>query len=376
MSVSISVAMLSTPLKMKFITLLPETQVYHGSVRLYQITCYIRRNQEALIEYLKGDLTSDVSDVDPSVYTELTKLYTKYKKPLYLKNPVSKEVLYIATMLLLLSKNNKNISVYRVWNEFFKRSNGFNTSMSEDQDVSLLLDFALDVEGELGLEAFNLMFYSSMRLPVQFFSPDYATSEQYALDVIDTPKGEVYTYTLTSPVSLLDYDDEETVQELSETVYASKIPYSLEDITYYTYSRNILDARASIMKVSMVSLYDWDQLIECLNEVCGLKASKHLHYLDRPNKEEVINVMAKNWFIFFKHELITPHHLWRFTTWMKGIRVLSYDGDALLLKVLIENGSYSGYYSEIRNEMAIIDPGAYGVMNTDEVETRDGDCPY
>jgi len=322
-----------------------------------------------LIEYLQGDLTSDLSEVDPSVYVEITKLYTRYKKPLYLKNPVSKEVLYIATLQLLLSKDNKNVSVYSVWNEFFKDS--------DDQDVLLLLDFALNVETDLGLKAFNLMFYSSMRLPVQFFSPDYATSEHYALDVVDNiPKGEVYTYTLTSPISLLDYDDEETVQELADTVYGSKIPYNLEDITYYTYSRNLLDARASIMKVSMVSLYDWDQLIECLTEVCGLKASKHLHYLDRPNKEEVINVIAKNWFIFFKHELITPHHLWRFTTWMKGIRVLSYDGDALLLKVLIENGSYSGYHSEIRQEMAIIDPGAYGAMNTDEVETREGDCPY
>lgn len=353
---------------MKFITLPPETQVYHGSVRLYQITCYIRRNQESLIEYLQRDLASDLPEVDPSVYTELGKLYTRYKKPLYLKNPVSKEVLYIATLQLLLSTGSKNISVYSVWNEFFKDS--------EDQDVLLLLDFALSVETDLGLEAFNLMFYSSMRLPIQFFSPDYATSEYYALDVTDTPKGEVYTYTLTSSVSLLDYDDEETVQELAETVYASKIPYSLEDITYYTYHRNLFDARAGIMKGSMVSLYDWDQLIECLNEVCSLKPSTHLHYLDRPRKEEVINVMAKNWFTFFKHELITPHHLWRFTTWMKGIRVLSYDGDALLLKVLVENGSYSGYYSEKRQEMAIIYPGDYGVMNTDEVETRDGDCPY
>lgn len=343
------------------------SQVYHGSMKLYQISCYIRQNYEELRLYLEKELTPDLEGLDDNFWDKLSLFYAKYKRPLYLPNPVTKEVLYIATVKLL-SQIAPTVSVYAIWSQFFT---------PEDQDSLILLSFASQVEQ--GQASFDVMFYSTMRLPVQFFSPDYDVSEMYLRTTPEAPVGAIYTYTFTKDTTLLDYDSASTLTELTRTVYASKVPFPLSDLIYYANARIIYDTRYAMMTVSLLSLYNWDQLIQCLDEVCGSKATGSATQRDillQDDKKHVMRVIAKNWLVFYKEELLTPYHLWRFTTWIPGIRVLSYEGDALLLKVLIEHGGYSGYYSESRHEMAVIRPEDYGVMNTGEIETREGDCPY
>jgi hypothetical protein len=344
---------------MRFVTLKPGEKLYHGSTRLYQIHCYIRRNKELLRTYLRGRLTSDISSVTEYVYLQLQVLYEVYRASLYEGDPVTKEILYLATVQLLFVTGSGHVSVYSVWNEFLSEN---------DQDVLELLEFANDVE-ERRPGVFELMFYSSMLLPVQFFTKSYSNARGYA---IRRPSlgGAVYTYEVHREVKLLDYDDPDTVEELKRTVFASKVPFSEADIKYYTDSPTLVALREDLLTLTRHFLY-LDEVIEILRAIC--KGRARVPYSDRIT---TTRELATNWFTYFEEELITPYHLWNFTNAWEESRFTIYDSDALLLKVLIDDDRYQGYSSVRSSEVAIIDPQLWGVMDTAKIETDPRKCSY
>ena len=351
---------------MRELLVLSGTVMYHGSVRLYQIHCFIRRHWKLLQTYLREPLTSDTSRVSVYVWRQLQSLYDTYQDTLHVQNPVTKEVMYLATVHLLVTNGVRNVSVYSVWNQLLSE---------DDQDVFDLLNFANDVEERIpGM--FHLVFYSTMRLPVQFFTLNYESARGYASRNPDLG-GAVYRYQLNRGIRLLDYDDRQTLTELGETVYASQEPFSEEVITYYTGSFTLAECRYAIMRDTVYILKgDHLVLLETLGDICQNKSPYFLSHIITYPKGNPLRHLAEEWFTYLTHDLLTPHHLWRLSNYFDSGRITTYPSDALLLSVLVENGEYTGYKSDRNSELLIIDPQAYGTMNTLSVETDEQKCSY
>ena len=351
-------------LKMKLVRVSPQVQLYHGSTRLYQINCYIRRQRRLLQQYFQQELSTDISRLDPYFYQDLQSLYQVYTHTLYVDNPISKEVLYVATVELVTLNTTTPVSVYQVWRQFLPE---------DDPDREMLLQYAQELEDQHPREI-DVMFYSTMRLPIQYFTTSYRNAVRYASRNPEL-SGAVYTYTLTQEVILLDYDDLATIDELAETVFASHDPFSLTEIKYQLGMDDLASVRYEIMIQSLTyHVRSVDTLLSILDQVCLAHDTIGLWRLI--SVPDLLERLAWDWHQHFQEELMTPYALWRFTTWPSAYRITLYESDALLAKVLLEDGRYDGYISNRSAELAILHPERWGTMDTAEVWTDPERCPY
>jgi hypothetical protein len=320
--------------RMRLVTLTPRSTLYHGSTRIYQIHQYYYETQERLDEYLSiSKFDTDASLVPDYIWDEVDRLNMLYNTPLYSANPVSKEVFYLAIVRILHDAGLMNLAVSAL--------------LPEDDD---LLEFANRVEHLTGPveELFLPQFYSSMRLPIQFFTPHYRTAVRYATD--EDMRGAVYQYRLSQLIVLPDLSDPETVLELAETVFTSTEPFSPEVLQYHVGITDIEVVRSRIIHATICFFASLDLVLEVLSRVCKARG-------------ELTSIPTSDWFEYFEEELITPFNLWAFV--MSGLvergRVPLHESDALLLAVLVDADGV-GFSSSANDEFLIVNPQLYGAM--------------
>lgn len=343
-------------------TLRPGHVLYHGSRRLYQLQRNVQALEGELAQYLEtSSFAYDLPSLDEETTAAITDFVAKARTPLYDTVAMTKELLYLATAVTLQRTGYGALSTYAVLNAFLT---------DEDMaDVYDVLNFAYDVEDRAPADAralFDVAFYSSMRLPVQFFTTSYEYASGYA-----APCGATYSYTLEKEVTLPLLDDQVTICILGQQVFHSRESYREHDIAYHTSAADAAALRVFILDSAGVFVSNW-ALIVLLTACCtpregfGTVALQDL-------------LAGADWFTYFEHDLLSPHTLWRFVTLDYGQlpraptvrRITLYDTDALLLKTLLEDGRYKGYASQHPNEVALFNPEQYGRMDLTEVARED-----
>ena len=346
-----------------------DTIMYHGTARLYHINGYLRARYEQVANYLRKSLLQydpgtgeELNNVLPARFQqELQVRYRQFLDQSYDSyRPVIAEVLYAMTVDLLERYKLTQYSVYAIWNALCERRSVELLRLAEDLE-----------EGHRSLqEVFYVEFYSTMGLPVQFFSYTYAEALQYANR---DSEGCVLKYTVRKQLSLPDLSDPETVIELGKTVYASDIPFSLDQIQHHAAIDNYEELRESILVVSL-EMIGWETLHQVLTNTCDPIQLLPQHPM-WPNT--TLRNYAENWSHYFRKELLAPSTLWKYTNWtLPRYRIALYDSDALLLRVMYDHGEYQGYYNPANRELAILDPASYGTMNTADLKTDPAKCPY
>lgn len=352
---------------MKYRTLGVGTTLYHGSVRLYQINCYIRAHYHKVVQYLEeSELQQDVITEDlPSTFkSQLQEHYLDYlNQANQIFRPVTQEVLYLMTVQLLQEYGIEEYSVSAVWDTRFVHN--------KDQ----LLSFATEVEGGIVplAELFRVDFYSTMMVPVQFFGEDRSVAEVYATR---RPHGQVLTYRVLRQILLPNLSDPTTIRELGETVFSSQEIMPLSWINLHAGGTTYADCRHEILSQSLY-FTGWSELLQLLNEVADPYTPLDLAVPSSVEAPRLLNKFADNWNTIFRHELLTPATLWRFVTWkLPKDRIGLYSSDALLLRVMVDHGGYDGFVNPANQELVIIHPEAYGVIDTGKMVTDPSNCPY
>ena len=357
---------------MKYYSLVAGTTLYHGSTRLYHINCYLRAHSEQVADYLRTSQLSTNTGTEvvlrkllPIAFQRaLLRRYEQYlSQPKETLRPVTQEILYAMTVGLLEEYNLTQYSVRAIWNTLFERRR------------TDLLSFAEQLEDQRTLdEAFRVDFYSTMGLPVQFFTPSREVASIYA---DRDPVGQVLTYSLQKSLSLPDLSDQDTVDELTRTVYSSEERFPLEWLLDHTASKTYADLRLEML-LQTLGFIDWEDMMDLLNDVCEpyLPQIRTRPYY-KPQEREILIFYATNWSVTFSKELLTPRVLWDYVNWRKlQGRLTIYDSDALLLRVMVDHGEYKGYYSPEEEEMVIVEPYLYGTIDTYSIETDPEKCPY
>lgn len=334
-------------------TLHPGQVLYHGSRRLYQLERNMHALEGEFARYLNTSaLTYSLPSLDAATTAAITGFIAKARTPLYDTVAMTKELLYLATAVTLQRAGYGALSTYAVLNAFL--------TDEDPADVYEVLNFAYDVEDRAPADAralFDVAFYSSMRLPVQFFTTSRETAGRYA-----APCGAIYAYTVEREVELPLLDDSMTMSLLGQQVFHSRESYKESDIAYHTSAADAAALRVLILGSVGVFVSRW-ALIMLLTACCTPRGGFGTHALQ--------DLLAgADWFTYFEHDLLTPHTLWRFVTLDYGklprspsvSRITIYDSDALLLKTLLEDGRYKGYASQHPNEIALFNPERYGRM--------------
>jgi len=233
-------------------------ELYHGSTRLYAITCYIRKNRLLLAAYLhqtkvlpgpgfqvpeyqvwRGEVNSALDDFE-RYFTNMTQPWTKQVIFLFaLERLFALKISpppYISSLLqeLIPAKIIERPERRAAFEE--------------------LVDWARQVDATRTLAQadplFQVEFFTVMRQPIQFFA-DINTARRYA-------KGDdnLFIYTIPAGINLqlLDISNPETIQRLMMPPYpySDWTPYT-EDIVLYFTEGDLLQARGSVV----IMLIDW-----------------------------------------------------------------------------------------------------------------------
>jgi len=348
------------------------TTLYHGSVRLYQIQCYYRKLQPLLASYLATSiLSSDTLTIPPQVWQKLEALYARYNETYFTYQVVTKETLYLAALELLSQYKQLHVSIYAVLDELLPPS---------EPDSADILNFAYDVENGAG-NAFAPEFYSVMRLPVQFFTEVRDLALSYAKRGEELTGG-LYHYQVTKTVRLPEVSNPVTMRLLGDTIFTSKIPFSQEELLYYTGYDTAAGTRFSIYRGLLVAHAE-PTVLNLLLSVCKSTGFALPRGRDGKLYATLVLDVMRNWFNYFREDILTPSALWHLTCWNyqdngagANGRITLYDADALLLKVLVEDGTYAGYSDKDNNELVIISPEYYGKMRLEDRTDAVDNCDY
>jgi hypothetical protein len=298
------------------------SSLYTGSFRLYQIQCYLRKQEAMVAAYLHQSLQPKAI---PEGFLAAFERYYQLGLP--------PEMLYVLSLGLL--QLGSRTSIASVWR-----------AILPTVDVALVA-FAEDLEcGEIQLPL-TVEFYPTMKLPLQFFG-----AKSTALHYLNRRlSGGLYRYQLTRDLQLLDYRNPETLWELSATTFRSEVPFSEEVIRHYT-GLSRVEARVKILSsaTGYRGLTGRDLATAC-RETC--------HQYRALNWSVVIDG-DYHWEDYFRRDLLSPFSLWAFVTAFAvvGKRITVYESEALLCAVLLAEGRYHGYRDQ--TEAMILHPERYG----------------
>jgi hypothetical protein len=208
-----------------------KTPLYHGSVRLYSIQCFIDKTKPVFLKYLKDiGYLSPATEEDQKLTLYALDNYEKYMPKDATGNPWTKHIvlLYIVDQMykisrpFLISKMVKDV-YQNVLKDVYRES------------YLELVDWIGKAEqlkeSEVDLY-FDISFFSVMRLPIQFFS-DRQTAYRYS----KKDESKLYRYELIENLKLLNISDLDILNlTQNQMPFNSWESYAHKIFNYYTES--------------------------------------------------------------------------------------------------------------------------------------------
>lgn len=255
---------LKTKREPKRVTLSSDTTLFHGSTRLYSLTCYIRRQRPILQRYLSdlhaNRLTS--TEADDKWIGLAARTLSKYE---ILLTPIPDQPWTMHVLFLfLMTKMYESSRRFRV-------SSALDPLISDEiksrpfraEALERLRKWMQEVEKQRNLDDIDqqtlleVPFFSVMRQPVQFFA-DEKTALRYGKDT-----DRVYVYRTLHPVQLVNISDVPTIRTLMADGYPfaswyfffcfhmtnqiPRLPYETKTIAHFAEFETVADARLAIL---------------------------------------------------------------------------------------------------------------------------------
>lgn len=337
-------------------------KLFHGSKKLFIIQCFIYNNKQIIEEYMKIQkylmfFEYEESKNLPQLIQKVYKLFDNY----FYKNP-NRLIWNYHTLFIALLKILKKMNLFEV-----KISNLL-ASIYELKDHLLIInmiDFCKKVEH--GVEVFEPEFFSSMNQPVQFFS--FHNKTNYGGDY-------KYVYNLHEQIKLLDITDNNTILNLSNTVFKDKHAYKEKEIFFYgSLEKNLVEARLNIIKTFIKSFkLNTNKPLIPVTTIADII----IYYYKPKNLELRFNINFEEWAVswnkYFEIELFSPYGLWIFSHMFKLQNIKIFEKpmnrysieevDSMIL-ITLRKSNYQGWYSIVGiegKEILVIHPEFYGNM--------------
>lgn len=233
-----------------------EIELYHGSQRLYSITCYIRRQKPMLFQYVRDVRANKfTTNVAPKIWQQLMaralEKYDRFMYPTVPKMPWTIQVfilyaitkMYETKQVFLISEALKPLIEAEIENPDRIRS-----ALHIDYlyDITTWLEWIEEKEDDnwehLHL-LLNVEYFSVMRQDVQFFS-NAANAMLYAQD-----DDKLFQFIDREPLKLVNISDPDTIVAMTfdDMPFASWIPYSRLQLANFTEQTDLTVLRHPIL---------------------------------------------------------------------------------------------------------------------------------
>lgn len=307
---------------MRYKILKPSEPIYHGSVRLRNIRFLIEKYQHLLDRYLTAEKRLPPSQ---QYYAECmdryNNTYYKFMKP---DTPLSIPYNDIVTLIFLLVKMGDEIyditqldfldDIFRNWIEWLHHERNY--KLEED-------------------------FFSIMKLPVQFFSPEEKVAKLYG-------QNSIFQFEFKNEMKFFDLDDLKTRRLVGQRYFSSWKSYDEKDIVYYI-EDSVDVARASILTAWIYAI--------CGPEKPGPRISKsELYRYDNKDKlrsrplfeaREFFRKDIVNYPILYNSILREYGNFDKFFQHQKTISDICYFLDALVEEELVSNREENPLYKSL-----------------------------